>query len=250
MDATPFHDAYYSDLQSLYGLWVIPLAFLVWRFTSPPEVGRALVPEATRFVSGLTIFFAVATMLDPFSTGPLIRSDALADTKATSLIPFFFVLLGDLRVLLLAIGVARPERGLRQNLGWAAGTMLIVPVATAAVEISLGLFFDELHGQIRWMVYEAGFLVLCVALSRRWVPRSLGGDPLYTPKATYLRGLFAYSAAYYALWLAADVLIVAGLDVGWAIRMVPNQLYYGFWVVFAYARFFSATSDEGGKTAR
>jgi hypothetical protein len=40
--------------------------------------------------------------------------------------------------------------------------------------------------------------------------------------------------------LIADLLIVVGgLDLGWAIRIVPNQLYYSFWVPFAYWRFFS-----------
>ena len=139
---------------------------------------------------------------------------------------------------------------MRKNLGWATGTILIVPLGTAAIEATLGLVFDELHGQIRWMVYEAGFLILCVALSRRWVPQNVAeSDPMSAAKATYLRRLFAYSATYYALWLAADVLIVNGVDAGWAIRMVPNQLYYGFWVVFAYGSFFSA-ADDGGKAAR
>ena len=53
----------------------------------------------------------------------------------------------------------------------------------------------------------------------------------------------SFTAAYYALWLAADVLIVvAGLDLGWALRMVPNQLYYAFWTPFVYFRFFSASA--------
>ncbi len=47
-----WHDAYYSDLQSLYALLVAPIVFLVWRLAAPPEKGRAEVPEAARFVSG------------------------------------------------------------------------------------------------------------------------------------------------------------------------------------------------------
>ena len=68
MDSFLWHDAYYSDLQSLYALLVAPLAFLAWRAAAPTDHSRAVVPEAARFVSGLTLVFAVATMIDPIST--------------------------------------------------------------------------------------------------------------------------------------------------------------------------------------
>ena len=54
----------------------------------------------------------------------------------------------------------------------------------------------------------------------------------------YLRIVLTYVAIYYALWAIADVLIIAGIDLGWALRIVPNQLYYAFWVPFAYFTFF------------
>jgi hypothetical protein len=49
----------------------------------------------------------------------------------------------------------------------------------------------------------------------------------------------AWAGVYYALWAAADVLILAGVDAGWLLRCVPNQLYYGFTVPFVWWRFFS-----------
>jgi len=56
----------------------------------------------------------------------------------------------------------------------------------------------------------------------------------------FLRDALAYLALYYALWAGADVLIqIAGLDVGWLLRVVPNQLYYAFWIPFVVARFFA-----------
>ena len=232
--------AYYSELQTVWALLVVPIAFLAWRAASPTDPARACVPEAARFVSRTTLIFAVLTMVDPLSTGIVAKQDGIEGTFAATLIMFFFVLLGDFRVLLLAIGVARPERTLRENFGWAAGVTLVVPVFAGVTYAALRAIIDDLHGQVLWMVYEAGFMGLCVALSRRWVPRSLGDDVGAVPKVDYLRALFGYSAAYYALWLGADVLIVAGgLDLGWGVRIVPNQLYYAFWVPFAYVRFFS-----------
>jgi hypothetical protein len=242
MSDTFWHGVYYSDLQSPYALLVIPLAFLAWRAAVPTDESRAVVPDASRFVLGVTLFFAVATLLDPISTGPLLRTEMLEGTLAATLIPFFFVLLGDFRVLWLAIGVARPDRGFGQNLGWAMGTTLIVPAFAGSTYALFDWLFPELHGQALWMIYEFGFLLLCVFLSRSWIPKSLLHQPV---RASYLRALFGFSAAYYALWLIADLIVVVGqLDLGWAIRIVPNQLYYSFWVPFAYWRFFSATPEN------
>jgi len=246
MTGFSWHDVYYSDLQSLYALLAVPLGFLAWRAAAPSDASRAEVPEAARFVAALTLVFALETMLDPISTGPIRGLDGIAGTFAATLILFVFVLLGDLRVLLLAIGVARPERRLSQNLGWAAGATLIVPIGTGILYGTARWLVPDLHGQTLWMIYEAGFLSLCLYLSRVWVPRALAGQPA---RAGYLRALFGYSAAYYSLWFAADVLIVAGLDLGWAIRIVPNQLYYAFWVPFAYWRFFSQRADPRAPSA-
>lgn len=232
--------AYYSDLQSLWSLWVMPLAFLAWRAAVPVDPSRAVAPEAARFVAGVTLFFAFATMVDPASTGPLAKSEGIAGTWRATAILFFFVLLGDFRVLLLVAGVARPERSLGAQLAWAGRMTLIVPVLAGVTYFPAKALVPDLHGQILWMIYEAGFFSLCLVLSRRWLPTALGDDARSRPRRRYLRALFGFSAAYYALWLTADVFIVlAELDLGWAIRMVPNQLYYAFWVPFAYAAFFS-----------
>ena len=50
-----------------------------------------------------------------------------------------------------------------------------------------------------------------------------------------LQAVAGYVALYYALWALADVLIlVFGLDAGWLLRVVPNQLYYAFWLPFVW----------------
>jgi hypothetical protein len=237
MNEISWHAFYQSELQSLYALLVVPVAFLAYRLVVPPEDARAEAPDAARFVAGVTLFFAIETMLDPLATGPLLSLAVVENTIASSLIQFLFVYLGDLRVLLLAIGVARPRRPFRSNLAWAAVATLIVPIWTGIGFAFARWLWPEVHGQLLWMLYELGFLALCIALGRAWVARALPGDPA---RAAYLRSIFGYSAAYYALWLAADlVIVVAGLDLGWALRMVPNQLYYAFWAPFAYWRFFS-----------
>ncbi len=240
---TPFswHDAYYSELQSLYALLVVPVAFLAWRLAAPCDPTRAIVPKAARFVSLATLVFALETMLDPIATGPMLKSAALRGTLAATLVPFLFVYLGDLRVLLVARAVMRPAEPFRRTLGFAAVASAIVPVATGVLYLGHRAIWPNADGQWMWMIYEAGFLALCVVAARVWLLReSAQGHGIDGEGRAFLASLFGYSATYYALWLAADVLIVvAGLDLGWAIRMLPNQLYYAFWAAFVYARFFS-----------
>jgi hypothetical protein len=244
MSEFTWHNVYYSELQSLYALLVVPIAFLAYRLAAPSENDRAEVPAAARFVSGLTLFFAFETMIDPISTGPLLKLNILRDSHAATAIPFIFVLLGDLRVLLLAVGVARPEHTLSQNLRWAFGMSLIVPIAAGSLYAMAGWLWPDIHGQVLWMLYEFGFLALCIYLARVWVPANASHDP---NTVTFLRSVFGYSAAYYLLWWLADVLIVvAEMDIGWAIRIVPNQLYYAFWAPFVYWRFFSFRRDQRG----
>jgi hypothetical protein len=241
-----WHAVYYSDLQSLYALLVVPLAFLAWRTAARVDVHRFHAPVATtRFVSGLTLFFAVETMLDPIATGPLLDLEFFADRWSATLIPFLFVLLGDLRVLLLAIGVARPDRTLRDNLTWALRTALIVPIIAWVGFKIAGWIWPDVHGQVLWMIYEFGFLVLCIYFGRVWLPRNLSPE---APMLGFLNTVFGYSAAYYALWLIADVfIVVADLDLGWAIRIIPNQLYYAFWAPFVYWRFTELRSENASR---
>ena len=143
-------------------------------------------------------------MLDPVATGPLLRLDLLANGPATTVIPFFFVLLGDLRVLWLALGVARPDRSLASQLLRALGLSLIVPVFAGATYGVTRLLVPEVHSQLLWMLYEAGFLVLCILLSRRWAAQALRDAPA---TESYVQALLGFSAAYYVLWLTADLLI-------------------------------------------
>jgi hypothetical protein len=251
MTPISWHDAYYSELQSLYSLLVVPVAFLAWRLAAPTDPARAVVPKAAHFVAAATLVFALLTMLDPIVTGPFLKSEALQNTLAATLVPFVFVFLGDWRVLLVALAVADPEAPLARTLGRATAATAIVPIATGILYTLLRWLWPEIHGQSLWMIYEAGFLALCVYAARVWLPRQVGlASALGAEGRAFLGALFGYSAAYYALWLAADVVVVvAGLDLGWAIRMVPNQLYYAFWTPFVYLRFFSGAPAKSVRSA-
>ena len=60
------------------------------------------------------------------------------------------------------------------------------------------------------------------------------------PNRARLKRVMSFVMLYYGLWAGSDALILwGGLDAGWLLRVVPNQLYYVVWIPFVYATFFS-----------
>ena len=229
-----WRDVYHHDLQAAYAPLVAPFLFLIWRALKGAPAG-GVVPAAARFVDAYAIFFAVETMLDPIATGPLVRALGLADGWGGTVVLLTFVLLGDFRVFLLVFAVAALASGQSWHalLGRAAAWTLVVPIAAYAIRGAIGAAVP-LPANAIWLVYELGFFAMALYLRERWVPGALA------EVRVYLRAVTAYVAAYYALWAISDLLIqVAGVDAGWALRIIPNQLYYGFWIPFVLLRFFA-----------
>jgi hypothetical protein len=237
-----FEAFYKSDLQGVYALLVVPamfLAYLALGARSAPS--RGVVPDAASFVRAWAIVFSLETMLDPIATGPLPRWLGIADSWMATAILVCFVLLGDFRVLLLVVRLARSTGSLAAAAGTAAAWTLVVPVGALTVNAALAAVIPDLPGQSIWLVYELGFAGLAIYFRFFWVPRYV--EP--GARRAYLGDVIEYALGYYLLWAAADVLIlIAGLDAGWGLRVIPNQLYYSFTVPFMYLRHFTARGEE------
>jgi len=226
---TSWHAFYQSDLQSLYALVALPAAFLVIALARPV---RSADPQA-RFVFLWSIAFALETILDPIATGPLSR--ALAGGAKTAVM-LGFVLLGDWRVWLLVFALCyRPERRARAFAHSAALTC-VVPIFAYLTDLRLRTVWPELPGQVLWLVYEASFFALALTLRGPLLRRL--ASAARDAERELARSLLGFAACYYALWACADLLILAGIDAGWALRIVPNQLYYALTVPFVYLRAF------------
>ncbi len=231
MEFESWQQFYQSDLQGFTSLIVVPAFFLVYLLAGRGPRERAGGSDEARFVRTYALVFCAETILDPLFTGPLTKALELGDTAASAvMIPF--VLLGDFRVLLPVFFLARVGAGHGQRVGRAAGLTLLVPAFAVSVDAAIGWLRPDLEAQFLWIAYELAFLVLALALRHRFVPRWTADRP---DLGRRLRALLAYAATYYALWAASDLLIFhAGVDAGWLLRALPNQLYYAFWVPFAY----------------
>jgi hypothetical protein len=224
-------EAYRSDLQSVWALVVVPALYLVRLLARPPR-GPGAEPLAAGFVRAWALVFACETILDPVATGPLLRRLALPPGPVADNLMLPFVLLGDFRVLALVLVVSRPAEARGRTLRAAAALTLVVPVTAAGGFGLLGGWQGRVPGQVLWLVYEVAFTLLALGLRSRLPARS--------PAARrYVRAVLGYVAVYYALWAAADLLILRGVDAGWLLRVVPNQLYYALWVPVATELFFA-----------
>ncbi len=55
-------------------------------------------------------------------------------------------------------------------------------------------------------------------------------------RARWGNDVMAFVAVQYALWAAADLLILSGEARGFALRLVPNVMYYGAFVGYVFVR--------------
>ena len=251
MTPGPWRALYASDLQAVYAQWLVPAAFLLFLLRDlrrrPPWT--AVEPAASRFLRAYALVFTLETIVDPFAGGPLLRWLGLADGPIATAVMFLFVLLGDFRVfvLIFALMAIHARRPLRGALAEAALWTFVVPVTTLVVHSGLTALYGPLPEQALWLIYETGFVVLVLVLRRVVVVRRVAEPAL----RRYLATVLAYVGVYYGLWALADALIVAtGADAAWALRMVPNQLYYALFVPFVYALGFARRNAATSRSAQ
>jgi hypothetical protein len=222
---------YRSDLQGIWALLPVPAALLGYLLVSRRVADLAARSAEARFVRNWSLLFAAETLLDPLIGGGL--TGWLAPPAAvTTAVMLGFVLLGDFRVywLVLALGDARrPARS-------AAAVTPIVPLAAWVAAGLAERVAPDPGGMRLWLIHELLFTAVALWLRGAWLPRRALPDA----RLRFLRGVCAYVAVYYALWAVSDGLVLAaGLDAAWLLRVVPNQLYYSFWVPFVWFRYAS-----------
>lgn len=167
------------------------------------------------------LLFTATTALNAWLTGawsPLPQGSLLARNVSIA-----FVIWGDARLFVLLQKFRRDDATWKRAWATGLGLAFIVPVIQA---IAIRAFPEAFVEERRiYLVYEAAFEVLgCVLLlsgyARSWV-------------ATSLLGFFVVQ---YALWVASDVLILAGQTWAYGLRLIPNAMYYGLFLGFAARR--------------
>jgi hypothetical protein len=205
-----FEAFYDSAWQHPIALWIAAAAGAVVLLAE-----RDLHASVRRYGLALVALSAI----DAWLTANHVLGIGTLPASLAGIVPLFFVLAGDFRVLLLWDATTRDgmiavtPRGLARTVG----LTLIVPLFTQLVVTWL----PSAHARPRvsYLVYELSFCALALALLR-WHPHARA--------LPWARAVNRFALLYYALWAAADLLLLAtGSDLGFALRVIPNLLYYG-----------------------
>jgi len=176
-------------------------------------------PSASVSVRRYCIALATISLLDAWLTTNDVPGIGPLTGAATSFVPLAFVLIGDFRFFLF-IESAKPDGTFAASAGgWmrASAWTLLVPLASQLGVFALG----SNEPRILFLVYETLFVLLSIGLAHVYLPRR-------SHALQWTQRVTRFVIAYYALWAAADAIILTtGADAGFLLRMLPNVLYYG-----------------------
>jgi hypothetical protein len=178
----------------------------------------------------------VFTFLDALRAGWWLRAGGM-ESAVYEPFAYLFILFGDLRYFLLMYRYGK-HRDRGEDRG---GTpMMWVQVVAWTMVPTITLFLGEMVipdafaiPRHIFLVYElimfCAALVFLNGLLPSWFP---GRDQ---PEVhTWLRRVTYVELAHYGLWVLSDVLILSGVEAGYALRFVPDVIYYTLFPVAVY----------------
>jgi hypothetical protein len=210
------------------GLFVLAngllIVFLLLRKTTTAEAS---------FLRKSLIAMAILAIVDAALTGEL----APFPEPIVPYVAIPFVILGDVRFFFLL------ERYAKQNgqstpvaklffrsLLWG----LIVPSTAYATKMS---FFPERTNHWLFLTYESFFTVIALIFIGFVLPKWMNAWKITADQKRWLKTIALFELGFYALWVAADVIILfTGHEWGYLLRLAPNILYYaifGWFVVLS-----------------
>lgn len=219
----------YTDIDQNFWLKTFPalasnLLLLAYALVKKPALYRYLA------------LFAATTLLDICVAGHLVP---IGNAAVQTAIEYLFVLVGDLRFIVLLAYLIYAGKNMAELKKFRPGgdvlrPALIFTLFTTLIISALGFARPDLFTAARhkFLAYEAVFFILTVL----WIFVVLPQKPVAAAERQFLRSAAVPVLGFYGLWVLADLLILNGKPVGYAVRVLPNFLYYSlflWWVAFA-----------------
>jgi hypothetical protein len=213
----------FHDLYSSFFLTTVVVALLT-------VAGLAIWLRRKTFFTGWVVLFTIEILFDAFMTG----TSSMWPTSSLMLAIMWAALLaGDYRYWLLIIRYfdqpdARPSTTTR--FGVYIVTFLINCLAGSLSSFIVPQEADADGMSQVFFAYEVTFVAIAVVVRVFLLPRWLKKAPSSIRAWLYRATIF--QILQYVLWASADVIVLQGYDAGWALRIVPNVMYYGLFVPF------------------
>lgn len=204
------------------GATLVSLTLVLW-----------LLSRKLPFFTAWSVLFLCEITLDALLTGEI---SPWRNTATVGYVAIPFVILGDARYFMLVERFTRAPDPAAPTPPRALVIALAQSLPVPALSIGLTKLLPHLLPDARslFLVYEVEFLLVALAWRFWYLPPRLAKVPADT--ARWLRELTAFEAVQYLLWAAADVVILLHHDAGFALRIVPNVMYYGLFLPFALMR--------------
>jgi hypothetical protein len=197
-----FESFYQSPIQHPVLLWISNLLCTTLALVSIRSLDSSKKSKVRNFV----LLWALISSLDAWLTANHVIGLGALPAPYSSIIPFLFVWAGDYRIFLAMDFRKFSFRGV---------------AACFVVPILAGILTRGREPRILFLVYEALFLVWILLYSRL---TQLNEQPA-------ARSIRKLSLGFYSLWVVADLLILSlpapWNDFGFAVRVIPNLIYYG-----------------------
>lgn len=219
-----------SPYESMYWSW--------WNHPLACWIGAALLlPLVLRRLSFLHAYMVLClalTCADAMITGMWSKLGGESSPLFGAL-SFWFVIVGDWRVHWLVQRQAHSSAAAPWGGGaaaWRAALICLIPTVTLKLA---NYAFPVALSQTRiiYLSYELIALAIMTVIQGVYLGQWLSGRPASHIK--WARGVLAFAQVQYALWALADMIILSGYDVGFALRIIPNVMYYALYLPVVWA---------------
>lgn len=181
------------------------------------------------------LVFSATTLADILVASKIIP---IANPDVQTAIEYIFVLIGDLRFIVLLAFVVYAQKKMPEIEAFKIDGSVWKPALVFTMFDSLivraiefanpGIFTEP---RVKFLTYEGIFF----ALTFLWVFAVMPQKPIADAERRFLRRVAIPVFIFYGLWATADVLILKGIAFGYALRVVPNLVYYCIFLWWVHA---------------
>lgn len=186
-------------------------------------------------IKAYLLIFSATTLVDILVASKIIP---IANPDVQTAVEYIFVLIGDLRFILLLAFVVYAQKKISDIVSFRVDGSVLKPalifmmfdsLLIRAIEFAKPGIFAE--PRTKFLTYEIIFFVLTFL----WIFAVMPQKDIAETERRFLRRAAIPVFIFYGLWPIADILILKGVGFGYALRIIPNLTYYCVFLWWVHA---------------